>query len=90
MLLFAFISEDTPNYRRSPSIKTVVSTATYKCSSSFASTDFMTNKQNQKSDQDQDFEKRVSRRLETKTQVSRSTTQSRIFRRVWPTRSQLL
>ena len=47
-----------------------MSTATYECSSLFTNTNFMTKKQ----PKDQDFEK-VSRRLETKTQVSRTTTE---------------
>jgi len=34
-----------PNYRKSSSIKTVVSTAAYKCSASFINTNFVTKKQ---------------------------------------------
>ena len=40
-----------------------MSTATYKCLSSFTNANFMTKKQPK--DQDQDFETQVSRRLET-------------------------
>jgi len=36
-----------PNYQKNPSTETVVSTATYKCSSSYTNTKFMT-KNNQK------------------------------------------
>ena len=43
-------------------------TTTYKCLYSFTNVNFMTPKQPK--DQDKDFEKRVSGRLETKTQVS--------------------
>ena len=43
-----WLYQDTPNYRKSLSIETVVSRATCKCSSSFTNTNFMTPKNNLK------------------------------------------